>query len=56
MKRKFAAVLMFLTLLTPLAFADDSYTPNNPPPKSCEQTLMQQIEGVWADVIAGLFE
>jgi len=56
MKRKLAGALLFVTLLTPLAFADDTINPGNPPPKSCDQTLMQQIEGVWADIIAGLFE
>jgi len=57
MKRKLATALMFLTLLTPLAFADDTLNPGNPPPKSCGQiTVLQQIEGLWSDIIAGLFE
>ena len=57
MKRKLATALLFVTLLTPFAFADDTWTPGQPPPKSCEQiTLIQQIQGLWSDIIAGLFE
>ena len=57
MKRKLAAALLFVTLLTPIAFADDAWSPGQPPPHPCVQTtLLQQIQGLWSDVIAGLFE